>query len=213
MVREHRIENRQAVESLSPAFWETVQPIQVDQYLWEDNGYQPEVQVRLFYTAEKLYVHFKSYESDPLIRYQQLNEPVHADSCVEFFIQPSPDTDDRYLNFEINAAGTLLLGLGSSREREKLYDIDPALFDIRAQVNLKDPNNQKTYWELQYAIPASFIQEHFPDFNLQAGTIMRGNFYKCGDDTEKPHYGCWNLVRSATPEYHRKEDFGTLILS
>src|SRR5690606_4084215 len=115
MQREHHIVSKQQIEAPSPELWKTVEPLLVDQYLWLDNGYQPEVQVRIFYTPQNLYVQFRTYESDPLIRYHQFNDPVCRDSCVEFFIQPTPDTDDRYLNFEINAAGTLLLGLGPAR--------------------------------------------------------------------------------------------------
>lgn len=187
-------------------------PLKLEHYLWEDNGYQPEVQVRLGYTNEKLQVLFRTYEKDPLIRYHQMNDPVFTDSCVEFFVQPTPDSDARYLNFEINAAGTLLLGLGVGRDRVRLTDVDPKTFQIQPQVNCTDPVDDRTYWELQYEIPFQFIQSHFPDFKVESGARLKGNFYKCGNDTAQPHYGCWNLIELDTPNYHVSEFFGELIL-
>ena len=41
---------------------------------------------------------------------------------------------------------------------------------------------------------------------------MKGNFYKCGDDTKYPHFGCWNEVVWEEPDFHRPECFGDLIL-
>ena len=40
--------------------------------------------------------------------------------------------------------------------------------------------------------------------------ISSANFYKCGDDTTKPHYISWNPVKSINPDFHRPEHFGIL---
>ena len=37
------------------------------------------------------------------------------------------------------------------------------------------------------------------------------NFYKCGDETQKPHYLSWNPVKTSKPDFHRPEYFGKLI--
>ena len=37
-----------------------------------------------------------------------------------------------------------------------------------------------------------------------------GNFYKCGDRTETPHYLAWAKLSCDHPDYHRRQDFGTL---
>lgn len=37
------------------------------------------------------------------------------------------------------------------------------------------------------------------------------NFYKCGDDLPKPHYLCWNPIKSETPDFHLPEFFGNAI--
>lgn len=198
--------------SISAAKWEDIPQLAIEHFLWKNNGYRPEVYVQLCYDEKKLYLRFHTYEQDPLIRYYQMNEPVYTDSCVEFFVQPSPEQDLRYLNFEINAAGTLLLGLGKNRDRTRLRDVDPALFQIKASVHEQDPIKQRKYWEIEYSIPFTFIQNYFPEFTPQEGTRLKANFYKCGDETAQPHYGCWNLIDSNTPNFHVSQYFGELVL-
>jgi hypothetical protein len=35
-----------------------------------------------------------------------------------------------------------------------------------------------------------------------------GNFYKCADDTENPHFLSWNPILLATPNFHCPDYFG-----
>ena len=41
---------------------------------------------------------------------------------------------------------------------------------------------------------------------------LLGNFYKCGDATEMPHYLSWNPIQTERPDFHRPEFFGELYL-
>lgn len=194
----------------SPVQWDAVQPLRIRHYLWKDNGYEPEVYARLGYTPDKLHVCFRTYETDPLIRYHQMNDPVYTDSCVEFFVQPVPGSDRRYFNFELNAAGTLLLGLGIDRDRIRLQGVNPEQFGIQSAVNCADASG-KIYWQLEFSIPFAFVREYFHDFRPASGTVIRGNFYKCGDQTPLPHYGCWNRIEGDRPDFHQQRYFGTLV--
>ena len=38
-----------------------------------------------------------------------------TDSCLEFFVKPFPEKDDRYMNIEISASGVPYVGLGPGR--------------------------------------------------------------------------------------------------
>ena len=67
-------------------------------------------------------------------------------------------------------------------------------------------------WQIVYRVPFFFIRRFFPDFTPQIGLAMYGNFYKCGDLTKKAHYLSWNPMRCETPQFHRPQDFGRLIL-
>ena len=53
----------------------------------------------------------------------------------------------------------------------------------------------------------------YPDFRLIPGIHFRGNCYKCGDRTEHPHFLAWNPVHTPTPDFHRPEFLGEMILS
>lgn len=63
-------------------------------------------------------------------------------------------------------------------------------------------------WGIEFAVPASFIALYFPGFALRGEAA--GNFYKCGDRTETPHYLAWAKLSCDHPDYHRRQDFGTL---
>ncbi|NOU64021.1 hypothetical protein GC096_08290 [Paenibacillus sp. LMG 31461] len=197
----------------SPVSWNAISDLSIDHYLWLDNGYKPTVKVKLMYTSERIHLHYSVYEANPTITYRTINEPVCKDSCVEFFFQPLPESDPRYLNFELNAAGNLLLKLGTNRfDRTYLLDVDSALFLIHASPECYDRITKMPYWQLEFSIPFRWIQTIFPDFSPEAGRKICANFYKCGDHTPIPHYGCWNRVTSSVPDFHRSCDFGELEL-
>lgn len=194
----------------TPIPWETIAPVRLEHYLWLDNGYAPEVKAALCWTPERLHVRFTVRETNPVVRYRKINEPVYKDSCVEFFVQPCPGADPRYLNFELNAAGTLLLKLGANREdRLFLEDYEPGLFRILPSDQTRSPRD---FWTLELSIPWEWLQGLFPEFHPERGRTFRGNLYKCGDETPLPHYGCWSRVTSGTPDFHRSCDFGLFIL-
>ncbi|BBI31331.1 carbohydrate-binding family 9-like protein [Cohnella abietis] len=196
----------------SAAIWSTIDPLILDHHLWPDNDYKPEVKARIYYSSDSLHIQFQTYEDDPTITYFKSNDPVCRDSCVEFFFQPVPALDQRYLNFELNAAGTLLLGLGTGRnDLTQVADMTTEIFQIKPATGLTDSEFGRRYWELEFRIPFTFISSLFPDFEAVSGAVMSGNFYKCGDDTPAPHYLSWNLVTSETPDFHRSSDFGQII--
>jgi hypothetical protein len=189
----------------SPGAFDDATPFPIANYLWErqEGAYRPEAEARLYYTEEGLHLRFRVYEADPKAEFRRRNDPVYRDSCVECFLQPMPESDPRYFNFEFNAAGVLFLGFGSDRDRG--FPPEPeALFAIEARPGFP--------WELEFTIPFRFIRSYFPDFRPTTGGALRANFYKCGDDTDAPHYASWHPVRSAEPDFHRVADFGTLRL-
>ncbi|WP_025700605.1 carbohydrate-binding family 9-like protein [Paenibacillus forsythiae] len=61
-------------------------------------------------------------------RHKEHNAPVYTDSCVELFMQPLPGSDPRYLNFECNAGGALLLQIGEGRENRLALTDSPAIY-------------------------------------------------------------------------------------
>jgi hypothetical protein len=61
-------------------------------------------------------------------------------------------------------------------------------------------------WELTVKIPLRIMgidPNNLPE-------KIKGNFYKCADGTDSPHYVTWNPVQTPTPDFHRPEFFGEL---
>ncbi|MFM9332065.1 carbohydrate-binding family 9-like protein [Paenibacillus mesotrionivorans] len=193
---------------------EQVPPLPVGVAPWPEYSSVPRTEVRLWQSEAGLHVGFQVWETNPRMIWRQHNEPVYKDSCVEFFLQPCPGSDARYVNFEMNAAGTLLLQIGSGRSDRQF--LDPAGFTRfaiqSAGASLPD-SPAEPCWQVAYTIPFEWLASLFPDFHPLSGWEMRGNFYKCGDETSAPHYGCWSPVTSAQPDFHRSCDFGLLVLA
>jgi len=139
----------------------------------------------------------------------EFNSPVWEDSCVEFFF--SPTGKEYYYNFEFNAIGTVLCGYGKDRhKREHLPD--SVLTQVETVPSLgKEPIGRiwgKTPWDLRVKIPKEVLV--FSKIENLAGLKAKGNFYKCGDKLEKPHYLSWEPVRTQNPNFHLPEHFGQL---
>lgn len=200
-------------EAPTGTMWLAIEPARLTNYLWEAEHsavYRPETEARLCWTNEALHVRFHCYEENPVIRHTDANSPVYLDSCVEFFVLPMPEHDPRYLNFEFNAAGTMLLGRGVDRnDREMTYGLDPARFSIVAERELADAAG-RAYWALTFRIPFDWLAELYPGFSAAPGQTMRGNFYKCESDAPQPHYLSWSHVDAPTPNFHLSAYFGSL---
>ncbi len=41
-------------------------------------------------------------------------------------------------------------------------------------------------------------------------SLLKANFYKCGDELQTPHFLSWNPIEIEKPDFHRPDFFGTL---
>lgn len=182
-------------------------PNNIDLINWEDFNYKPEVKFAMAYSDVGLYL--KYFVTEDYFKAEKTadNENVYEDSCVEFFV--SPGVDGPYYNFEFNAIGTCLMGVGSGRADRKR--VDPMVISkIRRLPSAgTKPFNEKSgtfSWTLTVAIPFGvFLHHKIEDLK---GTSFRANFYKCGDKLTKPHYLTWNKIDTVKPDFHRPEFFG-----
>ncbi len=191
-------------------FWENINPLRIQQYLWLENGYKPKTEAKVCYSERNLFVNFKVYENEVTAKYERINDPVHKDSCVEFFVNLFPTKTEKYFNFEINPLGTIHVGFGALGNRKKLTKVDIKMIEINS--SLKTPIvgiYGNTYWEVYYKIPISLFEQHYElIFNAENA---KGNFYKCGDESKYEHYGVWNNVDSTKPNFHLPQYFGDLV--
>nr|MDD6335956.1 carbohydrate-binding family 9-like protein [bacterium] len=172
-------------------------------------GYTPVVRAWASWTDDALHIRMRAYETDIRATRTRTNQSVWNDSCMEFFLNAAPEAGEKYINIEINALGTMLLGYGDD-ETCVYQDIDAADFDIHPCLELTNP---KGYWQLTYTVPFSQLKRWFPGFQAQSGAKLRANFYKCGDETGVPHFGSWNQVDPTKPgRFHCHATFGELVL-
>ena len=168
----------------------------------------------MYYTDVDINIQFKAFESEIRAIYEEPGDPAYKDSCVEFFFNPDPENNERYINIEVNALGTPLVQIGIGREgRVNLTDKfleHTKIYSSVTKENIQDYIGP--FWTIEYSISYSFIEEYYGKVDFKSGKQMLGNFYKCGDDTKYPHYGCWNLIACKEEDFHRPEYFANIIL-
>ncbi len=180
----------------------------IDEVNWPEYPYKPLVQVFAGYTGDELVLTYRVEEQYIKAEYTHANDPVHEDSCVEFFISSG---NGLYHNFECNCIGTVHAGYGAGREGRSLLS-KREISKIRTYATLgRDPVAVKPMddpWELTLAIPFSLFRER--EFRTVPGRFFRANFYKCGDALPVPHFLSWNRIDTAAPDFHRPGFFGML---
>ena len=187
--------------------WDEVPVAKIDSVCWGFGQPDVEAWAQVCYDEDYLYVKLSAKEKD--IRTEEhgpLAMPCR-DSCLEFFV--SPIGDGRYFNIEFNPDGGCFFGFGSGPKQ---------LFRLLKEVpekNILCPKGERTAdgWFITYALPFETVRLFFPEFKAVPGTVMRGNFYKCGDLTVKEHYLSWNPMAVEKPQFHYPPDFGTLIFA
>jgi len=182
--------------------------LDVDIFKWQDNRYRPKTQVFLSYDMTALHIRMISSEKETLVRTVRDNGPVWCDSCMEMFIRPFGD-DARYMNFEINPAGAMVMGIHLNR-REKTE----LILRYKCRVNPVPFSDSKNgSWGVVFTVPFAMLCEIYGrECRFGSGSIIRANFYKCGDETRYPHFGMWNEIESEVPDFHMPEYFGRLQL-
>jgi hypothetical protein len=195
-----------------PSLWKALPVTTIDHYLWLDNGYRPRVEIRACYSPRFFYLFFKVFESRIRARFTRFQDPVYKDSCIELFIDPFPEKGIGYINLETNALGTALIAIGPDRARRTaIAREDIKGFQIAPSVSQPvEGSYGAEFWTLAYRLPLSLFEKHYGG-RIVSGHIARANFFKCGDETEIPHYGAWSPVESDRPDFHRPDSFGRLL--
>lgn len=173
-------------------------------------GYIPETKARLSLLHGKGFaVYMRCYEKAPRAVHREPDSPVYEDSCMECFLNFYPEEGNKYLNFEVNSMGTLLCQEGNEKAG-RIF-----LRDKKIELPVVIHGKTEEYWEISYVIRFSLIQQAYQrlgkaDRDFTAGKKIKGNFYKCGDKTEHPHFGSWKKIDTAAPDFHQPDFFGEI---
>ena len=158
----------------------------------------PEAWSELSRAPESLEVKLCAREAPLIARAYEDGAEVWKDSCLELFIRPEQDA--RYLNFETNPLGNMIIALGADRySRVPMLHIKPRL-GLRISIAPSD-----RLWSVSFSIPFALLSEVYG-----AGTGPRYlcNLYKCGGADD--HLGMWREVGTEKPDFHRPEYFGEI---
>lgn len=185
--------------------WDEVPTAEIDCYQWEcDKPYRPRACAKMvFVENEGVYALLMCEEENPRTVCKSTGEKVYQDSCLELFLSLG---DAGYINIETNSDGVYLSEFGKSRaERALLSDItdkEPTIAPVR----------NGNMWGNEIFIPNALLSELYPDFSSVTIGEYRGNFYKCGDLTETPHYGSFSPMRTLDLGFHDPEYFAYFIV-
>ncbi len=146
----------------------------------------------------------RCYEANPKAVYTQPDDPVCKDSCMEVFLNCFPELPEYgYLNVEMNAAGNMRCGFGTDRHNRQLV-LEKGLAQPERNITFGE-----NYWQVQCLLTESLLEALYGrSCRFPSGHEMRGNFYKCGDETDAPHWGSWSKVERL--DFHTPEFFGTI---
>jgi hypothetical protein len=182
----------------------------IDTLNWsKEYPYKP---ITYFYIArskDSIFIKYSVQGSMLRAIYSNDHDPVHEDSCVEFFCMPVGA--EKYTNFEFNCIGTCS---ATSRKNRK-EEIVPFTMEEMQSIKRYPSIGRKAFnemegmfeWEVTVQIPMKLIginSDNLPEKIL-------GNFYKCADGTDSMHFLSWNPIITPTPDFHRTEFFGELI--
>ena len=180
----------------------------IDAVNWETYPYCPEASFRIAHNGEVIFLNFRVNESDIKAVCNHDNGRIWEDSCVEFFVSFD---EQSYYNIECNCIGKLLIAKGFGREgRIPLPEALLKHIDRWSSLGYSPVENLIGDWEVSLIIPKEIF---YPEISKNFNNIKaRGNFYKCGDNLQTPHFLSWSPINCKNPDFHRPEFFGELLL-
>ena len=130
---------------------------------------------------------------------------------MEAFLDCFPDLPQYgYIGLEMNANGACHCSFGTSRHTRS-YVLKRGLPHPEVAIE-RFVEDGADYWRATCLLKTSLLEalyERTCDF--APGHRMRGNFYKCGDHTDSPHWGSWAPVERV--DFHVPHLFGDLIVT
>lgn len=194
--------------------WDKVPVASIDSFHWEKEIFvRPRSYAKLCAVEGKgLYARLWSFEKDVRAVFENRDEPVYRDSCLEFFMCPFENSAVPYINFEMNSKGVILSEYGAGRGKERTRLI--SLSEEAPEVSVFTVNeNGETAWGVSLFVSEKLMSDITKtDFKIKPMTL-RGNFYKCGDDTPIPHFGAFSPVGPVENGFHNPEMFGELVFN
>lgn len=167
------------------------------------------VSVHIAHDDQKVYLYYQVQGEELRAVNTKDFMSVWEDSCVEFFMQRNDE--QAYRNFEFNVHGVLLASKHESKESaEQLsQELMSSIERFTTIRHIYKGDVQLSNWTLYAEIPKEAIG--FSSNEGLSKQTIGANFYKCGDETNEPHFISWNPIDTPKPNFHVPQFFGSLI--
>lgn len=195
--------------------WEIVPVAEINSFHWENEKrtYRPKSYAQFCAVKDSgFHARMWSFEDDIRCENSERDEPMYEDSCLECFINPNPEENSFYLNFEMNPKGAYLSQIGENRFERSFF---AGKTDKEATVTPFTVNdNGAAGWGVALFVPFSLFESlGIPLPTADKSIVCAGNFYKCGDKTVRPHYGAHFPVDTEELGFHNPKRFGKIVLT
>ena len=198
--------------------WRGAAALDIASFRPEGSSHRPLAQAKVFRGPRGLRVLFRVEDRYVRSVHTEHNSPVCEDSCVELFVRPRPDQG--YINFEVNCGGTLHCSYIEDWTRTPegfrrftlIPEADCAAVEVHHSApRVVDPEcEEPMVWRAGLFVPFSLIEKYVGPLGSAEGSTWRANFYKCADETSKPHWITWSYVNKPSQDFHVPQGFGTL---
>ena len=183
--------------------WQEVPEEKLSYFLW-DSAAEYNVFFRMcFLKGQGIALRMRCDETKLRAEGKVRDDRVWEDSCMEMFLCPFEDREE-YVNFEINCKGVYLSQYGRSREdRTFIREIT----DIEPYVKTETSDSG---WSLEAFVPCELIAQVFGKSFPADKCTIKGNFTKCGDLTEYPHYISFSELTTLDKGFHNPQHFSKI---
>lgn len=188
--------------------WNRLEEAAVEEYPWDNTGYRPLCYARVGWNSKGLHVLMYAKEKTIRTEVHRFGGRVCDDSCMEFFVKCCPEMSANYINLELTDYPAMYISYGSSRYQRIDFTESPPGIVPQASKHCG------SWWAVSYTVPMEFISQLYGR-SLKSGDKMKGNFYICGEMTERSHFGMWQKFDPALvphPDFHQPTLFGDMTL-
>jgi hypothetical protein len=196
---------------LSDKAWAKATPITL-LFPWDtQTGSKQRTTVKLLRDQTYLYVGYECEDTDITAAFENHDDPVYKDDCVEIFIRPN-DKVDHYIGLEMNARGVLYdYFYPYPSKNEKGFNLDGVLLKTTLRGTLNQSIDKDQGWSLELAIPwqsLNKLAERMPPATNEQWRVQINRW----DGTE-PHrrLSMWGHSGWNRPNPHNPERFGKLV--
>ncbi len=188
--------------ALDEAAWQAATPLRRFVISTDGRRAPRDVEARLVWDDEALYVAFDVDDDDLVASFTQRDDPLYTEDVVELFVDHDGDGRD-YVELEVSPRGTLFDARFPSYRKALDHSKRWNLKGFQAAVSARDGG-----WRAELRVPF----EGLPGGRPSAGTRWRAHLYRIDQHPDgSGHYSAWSPPLK--PDFHVLDRMGTLVFT